>query len=113
MSFDVAVGRHPPGNRPPELKRPASHRFIGDLEPALGQQFLDVAIAQGEPEVQPGRVLKCLAPEIGPERSAMPARYPTNGSSAPGCRDNAVAGASGLAERETGISREAAGGTFS
>ena len=36
---------------------PAAHRFVGDVDAALGQQVLDIAIAQGEPKVEPDRVL--------------------------------------------------------
>ena len=40
-----------------EFQHPAPHCFVGHVEPALGQEILDVAVAQGEPEVQPDRVL--------------------------------------------------------
>jgi HSP20 family protein len=40
-----------------EFQHPAPYRLIGDIEPALGKQILHIAIAQGEPEVQPDRVL--------------------------------------------------------
>ena len=36
----------PSRNRRAELQHPTPHRFIGDVEPALGQQFLHVAVAQ-------------------------------------------------------------------
>jgi hypothetical protein len=39
---------------------PTPHRFIGDVEPALGQQFLHVAVAQREAEIEPDRVLDDL-----------------------------------------------------
>jgi hypothetical protein len=35
----------------PELQNPAPHRLIGSLQAALGQQLLDVAVAQCEAEV--------------------------------------------------------------
>ena len=41
----------------PELQHPAPHCFVGDVESALGQQFLDITVAQGEPEIEPDRVL--------------------------------------------------------
>jgi hypothetical protein len=44
-------------DRGAELQHPSAHRFVGDIEPAFGQQFLDIAVAQGEPEIQPNRVL--------------------------------------------------------
>src|SRR5215204_6564535 len=40
----------------PELQNPAPDCFIGDVEPALGQEFLHVAVAQGEPEIEPDRM---------------------------------------------------------
>jgi len=30
---------------------------VGDVEPTLGQQLLDVSVAQGKAEIQPDRVL--------------------------------------------------------
>jgi len=41
----------------PEFQNPAPHRFIGNLQAALGQEILNVAVAQCEPEVQPNCVL--------------------------------------------------------
>src|SRR6266481_2395174 len=41
----------------PEFQNPAPHRFIGNLQAALGEELLDVAVAQGEPEIKPDRVL--------------------------------------------------------
>src|SRR6266446_4511823 len=43
-----------------ELQHPTPHRFIGDVEPALGEQFLYVAVAQREAEIEPDRVLDDL-----------------------------------------------------
>jgi len=40
----------------PELEHPAPDRLVGDLEPTLGEQVLDVAKAQREAKVQPDRV---------------------------------------------------------
>jgi hypothetical protein len=40
-----------------EFQHPAPHCFVGHVEPALGQEVLNVAVAQGEPEVYPNRVL--------------------------------------------------------
>ena len=50
----------PSRDRRTELQHPAPHRFVGDVEPSFGQQFLDIAIAQGEEEIQPDRVLDDL-----------------------------------------------------
>ena len=40
----------------PELQHPTPDRFVGDVHPALGQQILDVAEAEGEAKVQPYRM---------------------------------------------------------
>jgi hypothetical protein len=47
-------------NRRAELQHPTPHRFIGDVEPALGEQFLHVAVAQREAEMESDRVLDDL-----------------------------------------------------
>ena len=41
----------PSRDRRTELQHPTPYRFVGDVEPALGQQFLDIAVAQGEAEI--------------------------------------------------------------
>src|SRR6202040_385964 len=41
----------------PEFQHPAPHRLIGNLQAALGEKFLNVAVAQCEPEIKPDRVL--------------------------------------------------------
>jgi hypothetical protein len=43
-----------------EFQHPAPHRFIGDVEPTLGEQFLHVSVAQGEAEIKPDRMLNDL-----------------------------------------------------
>ena len=53
----------PPSDRGTELQHPSPHRFIGDVEPSCGQQFLDIAVAQGEAEIEPNRVLDDLPRE--------------------------------------------------
>jgi hypothetical protein len=53
-----------PGTKPaevaseswPELEDPAPNRLIRQVEPALGQELLHVAVAQGEPEIEPDGV---------------------------------------------------------
>src|SRR6516162_559809 len=50
----------PSRNRRAELQHPTPHRFIGDVEPALGEQFLHVAVAQREAQIEPDRVLDDL-----------------------------------------------------
>src|SRR5271166_2323510 len=53
----------PSRDRGTELQNPAPHRFVGDVEPSVGQQLLDIAIAQGEAEIKPDRVLDDLGRE--------------------------------------------------
>jgi len=53
----------PSRDRQAELQHPAPHGFVGDVEPAFGQQFLDIAIAQGEAEIEPDRMLDDLGRE--------------------------------------------------
>jgi hypothetical protein len=53
----------PSRDRGTELKHPSPHRFVGDVEPSFGQQFLDIAIAQGEAKIAPDRVLDDLGRE--------------------------------------------------
>jgi hypothetical protein len=40
-----------------EFEPPAPDRFVGQVEPAFGKQFLDIALAQGEAEIEPNCVL--------------------------------------------------------
>src|ERR1019366_1504206 len=39
------------------MVHPAAHGLIGDQDPTLSQQILDVAEAQGEPDIKPDRLL--------------------------------------------------------
>src|SRR6516165_7579674 len=56
-----SLGRgRPSRNRRAELQHPTPHRFIGDVELALGEQFLHVAVAQRKAEIEPDRVLDDL-----------------------------------------------------
>ena len=41
------------GEQRPELQHPSPDCLIGDIQPALGQQILDIAEAEGEAKVQP------------------------------------------------------------
>jgi hypothetical protein len=40
-----------------EFEHPTADRFIGQVEPAFGKQFLDVAVAQGEADIELNCVL--------------------------------------------------------
>jgi hypothetical protein len=57
----------PLGDQRTKLQHPASHRFVGDLEPTLGKEFFHVAVAQREAPIEPDRVLDDRS------RKAMPA----------------------------------------
>jgi hypothetical protein len=39
------------------MVHPAAHRLVGDRDPALGQQVLDIAQAQGETGIKPDGLL--------------------------------------------------------
>jgi hypothetical protein len=39
------------GERRPELQYPPPHRLVGDIQPALGEQILDIAEAEGEANI--------------------------------------------------------------
>ena len=41
----------------PEFQHPAAHALVGDVEPAFGKQFFDVAVAKREAQVEPHRML--------------------------------------------------------
>ena len=47
----------PPCNHRLEFQHPAAHALVGDIEPALGKQFLDVAVAEREAQVEPDGML--------------------------------------------------------
>src|SRR5271156_6262960 len=75
-----APSPQPLRHRRSELQHPAADRFIGDLEPTLGKEFLHVAVAQGEAEIEPDRVLdnrrrKAVA-AIGEQGHAEMLSYP-------------------------------------
>src|ERR1700732_3807061 len=44
-------------DRRSEFEHPTANALVGDVEPTLGKQFLNIAIAQGEAQVEPDRVL--------------------------------------------------------
>jgi hypothetical protein len=61
-----------------EFQHPTPDGFIADTEPPLGEEFLDVAIAQREAQVDPDRVLddhrRKAVPTIGDfsHRASLP-----------------------------------------
>jgi hypothetical protein len=47
------------GDHWPEVVHPAEHGFMRDRDPTLGE-LLDVAKAEGEPEIEPDRLIDDL-----------------------------------------------------
>src|SRR3954447_20555593 len=45
------------GEKRTELQHPAPDRFIGQVEPTFGKKLLDVAVAEGEAQIEPDGVL--------------------------------------------------------
>jgi hypothetical protein len=52
------------GEHGSELQDPAPDRLIGGLDAALCQEFLDIAVAEREPEIEPDCVLDDLGWEL-------------------------------------------------
>jgi hypothetical protein len=48
------------GDHRPEVAHPAAHGFIGDRDPALGEQIPDITKTEGEPEIAPDRLINDL-----------------------------------------------------
>jgi hypothetical protein len=46
------AAQQPAPDQRAQLQHPAPHPFIGDVDPTLGEQIFDLAIAQGDPEIQ-------------------------------------------------------------
>ena len=53
-----------PGEGGAELDCPAPDSFVGGLDTALRQEFLDIAVAEGEPEIELDRVPDDLSREL-------------------------------------------------
>jgi hypothetical protein len=45
-----------PGEQRPEFQYPSSHRFVGDIQTALGEQIFHIAVAEGKTKVEARRV---------------------------------------------------------
>src|SRR5215208_4432873 len=78
----------------PELQHPAADGLVRGLDSALGQEFLDIAVAQREPKVEPYSVPDDLGWELvasvgdGLHGAALPRTIPGR----PPSRDKAVGG---------------------
>jgi hypothetical protein len=44
------------GEQRPELQDPSPHRFVGEIQSTLSEQIFDVAITEGETNIEPNRV---------------------------------------------------------
>src|SRR4051812_13416788 len=75
----------------PELQDPATDGLVRGLDAALGQEFLDIAVAEREAQIEPDRVPDDFGRELatcvgdGLHRAALPHMV----SPRPDCRDNA------------------------
>src|ERR1700720_787132 len=85
-----------------EFQHPTADALVGEVEPLLRKQLLDVAIAQREAQVEPHRVLdqgrRETMPAIGDRkhpraygRSALRPNYPDSAAKA-ACRDWSASG---------------------
>ena len=78
----------------PEMVHPAPNGFVGDRDAAFRQQIFDVAEAQGEPEIEPDRLMNDLRWEpISTVADFLhPLGYrPARATASPRRRDNALA----------------------
>jgi hypothetical protein len=73
---DCSTLAQPSRDRGTGLQYPAPHRFIRVVEPWFGQQFLDIAVAQGEAEIKPDRMLDDRAGSDAGGSRAEPCRHP-------------------------------------
>src|SRR5438094_939738 len=56
----MRLGPHRPqtsGDHRSEHRHPTSDRFVGDVDAAFGEQFLDISEAQGEAKIEPNSLL--------------------------------------------------------
>ncbi len=72
------------GEQRPEFQDPAPHCFVGDIQSTLSEQILDVAITEGETNIEPNRLSDDrrgelvagkrdrYAPSYPPTRDALP-----------------------------------------
>ena len=61
--MDQLRSRHRNVTTPSEVVHPAAHGLVRDRDPALGEQILDVAKAEREPEIEPNRLMYDLRRE--------------------------------------------------
>ena len=72
------------GEQRPELQHPSSDRFIGDVQPSLGQQIFDIAEAEGKAKIQPYGVPDDVRRElVASKRDLHRPSYPRKSSRRP------------------------------
>ena len=72
------------GEQRPEFQNPSSHRFVGDIQTALGEQILDVAIAEREANIKPiGVPDDCRRELVASKRDRHAPSYPPNRNALP------------------------------
>jgi hypothetical protein len=52
------------GERWSEFQNPSSDRLVGDVDPALGQEFLHVTVAERKAQIKPDRMSDDLGREL-------------------------------------------------
>jgi hypothetical protein len=62
----IRIGLTPHGQKASRIARteghdPSPNRLVGHIDPTLGEQLLDIAVAEREPEIDPDRVLDNLS----------------------------------------------------
>src|SRR6516165_4118110 len=63
VAWPRATPAQPSGDHRTELEHPTPHRFVREVEPPLSEQFLNIAVAQREAEIEPNCVLDDLGRE--------------------------------------------------
>ena len=57
IAWAGAAPPQPPRDHRAELQHPAPDGFVGNVEPALGEEILDVSVAERKAQVEPDRML--------------------------------------------------------
>ena len=72
------------GEHRPELQDPSPHRFVGDIQSALREQILDVAITERETHIKPNGVPdSCGRKVVASKRDRHAPSYPPTGWALP------------------------------
>ena len=72
------------GEQRPEFQNPSPRCFVGDIQAALREQILDVAIAERETEMEPNGVPDhCRRELVAGKRDRHAPSYPANHNALP------------------------------